>query len=150
MNKISQKEYKNRRKKLFSSMDSDSILIINGESEKTRNNDVNYEFRQDSNFWYFTGIEEPESTMILQKKDSEKYILFTQEKKVEEDSVNVNYENLPLKSLNAYINSEIRQGEFLLNPLKSFEKFKNWYQLAVNKSIEKVKRPETKEKKRFH
>ena len=52
------------------------------------------------------------------------------------------------KGLNTYINSEIRQNEFLTDPSKSFEKFKTWYQLAVDKSIEKVKRPETKEKKR--
>ena len=82
---ISQTEYQNRRKKLFSSMEENSILVISGEVEKVRNNDVNFEFRQSSDFWYFTGIEEPEALMILQKKDSEKYILFTQEKKVEEE-----------------------------------------------------------------
>ena len=65
---ISQTEYQNRRKKLFSSMEENSILVISGEVEKVRNNDVNFEFRQSSDFWYFTGIEEPEALMILQKK----------------------------------------------------------------------------------
>ena len=84
MKKISQKEFQNRRKNLFSNMEENSILIVSGEEEKVRNNDVNYEFRQSSDFWYLTGIEEPEALLILIKKDSEKYILFTQEKKEEE------------------------------------------------------------------
>jgi len=50
--------------------------------------------------------------------------------------------------LNTYLNSEVRIGEFINDPNKSFERFKNWYQQAVDKSIEKVKRPESKERKR--
>ncbi|MEC7837201.1 MAG: aminopeptidase P N-terminal domain-containing protein [Chloroflexota bacterium] len=85
MKKIDQKEYQNRRKKLFSHMEDNSILLISGEEEKIRNNDVNYEFRQGSDFWYLTGLEEPDALMILLKKDTENYILFSQEKKVEEE-----------------------------------------------------------------
>jgi len=85
MKEITQKEYQNRRKKLFSHMEDNSILVISGENEKVRNNDVNYEFRQGSDFWYLTGIEEPDALMILLKKDSEKYILFSQEKITEEE-----------------------------------------------------------------
>ncbi len=136
MNKISQKEYKNRRKKLFSSMDSDSILIINGESEKTRNNDVNYEFRQDSNFWYFTGIEEPESTMILQKKDSEKYILFVQEKK-EEEEVWTGYRIGADKAQSFYLADEAyntSQVDKLSELILSSEKI--YYDLGSSKKID--------------
>ena len=86
-----------------------------------------------------------DDTGILLSEQEEKFIL---EKINEADSINVDYTNLPLKNLNTYINSEIRQGEFLDDPSKSFEKFKNWYQQAVDKSIEKVKRPESKERKK--
>ena len=86
-----------------------------------------------------------DDTGVLLSDQEEKFIL---EKINEADSVNVDYTNLPLKNLNTYINSEIRQGEFLDDPFKSFEKFKNWYQQAVDKSIEKVKRPESKERKK--
>jgi hypothetical protein len=86
-----------------------------------------------------------DNTGVLLSDQEEKFIL---EKIKEADSVNVDYTNLPLKNLNTYINSEIRQGEFLDDPFKSFEKFKNWYQQAVDKSIEKVKRPESKERKK--
>jgi hypothetical protein len=86
-----------------------------------------------------------DDTGILLSNEEEQFIL---EKIKEADSINVDYTNLPLVSLNTYINNEIKQGEFLNNPLKSFEKFKNWYQQAVDKSIEKVKRPESKERKK--
>ena len=86
-----------------------------------------------------------DDTGVLLSNEEENLVL---EKIKNADSINVDYTNLPLKSLNTYINSEIRQGEFLNDPIKSFTRFKEWYQLAVNKSIEKVKRPETKEKKK--
>jgi len=86
-----------------------------------------------------------DDTGVLLSEQEEKFVL---EKINEADSINVDYTNLPLKSLNTYINSEIRQGEFLDDPSKSFERFKNWYQRAVDKSIEKVSRPESKERKR--
>ena len=85
MNKIDQKEYKLRRQNLFNHMDENSLLIVSGATEKVRNNDVHYEFRQDSNFWYLTGLEEPDAIMIMLKKDSTKYILFLQQKKIEEE-----------------------------------------------------------------
>ena len=96
------------------------------------------------NVWFDDAYFKDDTGILLNDKE-EAFIL---EKIKEADSINVNYENLPLKGLNTYINSEIRQNEFLTDPSKSFEKFKTWYQLAVDKSIEKVKRPETKEKKR--
>jgi hypothetical protein len=86
-----------------------------------------------------------DDTGILLSNEEEQFVL---EKIKEADSINVDYTNLPLVSLNTYINNEIKQGEFLNNPLKSFEMFKNWYQRAIDKNIEQVKRPETKEAKR--
>lgn len=82
---LNQNEYKKRRNKLFENMDDNSVLVLGGEVEKVRNNDVNFEFRQDSVFWYLTGLEEPDASLIMLKKGSEKYILFLQEKKIEEE-----------------------------------------------------------------
>jgi len=87
-----------------------------------------------------------DNTGILLSDKEEQFVL---DRINEADSINVDYTNLPLKSLNIYINSEIKQGEFLNDPLKSFERFKKWYQQAVDKGIAKVKRPETKEKKKI-
>ena len=94
--------------------------------------------------WFDDAFFKDDTGILLSDKEEQ----FVLDKINEADSINVDYTNLPLKNLNTYINSEIRQGEFLNDPSKSFERFKNWYQQAVNKSIEKVKRPETKEKKK--
>ena len=82
---LDQKQYQNRRNILFQNMEENSVLLVGGETEKVRNNDVNFDFRQDSIFWYLTGIEEADALMMMLKKDSEKYILFLQEKKIEEE-----------------------------------------------------------------
>ena len=100
---------------------------------------------ESTNVW-FDDAYFKDSTGILLSDQEEKFVL---QKINEADSINVDYTNLPLKNLNTYINSEIRQGEFLNDPMKSFTQFKEWYKVAVDKSIEKVKRPETKEKKRL-
>ena len=98
-----------------------------------------------NNVWFDDAYFKDDTGVLLSDKEEQ----FVLEKIKEADSVSVDYTDLPLKSLNTYLNSEIRQGEFLQNPIKSFERFKNWYQQAIDKSIEKVKRPETKEKKRL-
>ena len=85
MSKLDQKHFEYRRNKLFKNMEDNSVLILGGEVEKARNNDVNFEFRQDSVFWYLSGLEEPDALMVMLKKDSEQYILFLQEKKIEEE-----------------------------------------------------------------
>jgi hypothetical protein len=57
------------------------------------------------------------------------------------DSINnsINYEELPSDFLNIYINNEIRSGQFLDNPEKSFEGFKLWYQTRVEKRVDSLK-----------
>ena len=59
----------------------------------------------------------------------------------EADAVNgsINYEELPSEFLNIYINNEIRSGQFLDNPEKSFENFKLWYQSRVEKRVDGLK-----------
>ena len=51
---LDQKQYQNRRNILFQNMEENSVLLVGGETEKVRNNDVNFDFRQDSIFWYLT------------------------------------------------------------------------------------------------
>lgn len=45
-----------------------AAFIFFGGREKYRNIDVDYAFRQDSNFWYLTGFEEPEAYLVLSPK----------------------------------------------------------------------------------
>jgi len=98
-----------------------------------------------SNVWFDDAYFKDDTGILL--NDQEEAFILDKIKKA--DSLNIDYTNLPLKALNTYLNSEVRQGEFISDPYKSFERFKNWYQQSINKSIEKVKRPETKEAKRL-
>src|SRR5256885_6422043 len=58
-------------------MDKDSIAIIPSAREATRSNDTNYRYRQDSDFYYLTGFEEPESIAIVAPSGKDqRYVLF--------------------------------------------------------------------------
>src|SRR5687767_3204434 len=57
-------------------MDPNSIAIIPGAREATRSNDTQYRFRQDSDFLYLTGFEEPEAIAIVAPAREQKYTLF--------------------------------------------------------------------------
>jgi Xaa-Pro aminopeptidase len=46
-------------------LEPDSVAIVPGASEAVRSNDTHYRFRQNSDFLYLTGFDEPESIAIL-------------------------------------------------------------------------------------
>jgi Xaa-Pro aminopeptidase len=54
-----------RRKTFLSRMAPNTTVIIPGASLKLRNGDVDFPFRQESNFHYLTGFDEPNSVAIL-------------------------------------------------------------------------------------
>lgn len=78
---IKEKEYKQRRDTLATSLKSHSIAIIYSALYKTRSNDTEYPYRQDSNFYYLSGFKEDNSClMIIKKKKKYKTILFLEKK----------------------------------------------------------------------
>lgn len=78
--------FKNRRKRLLSKLQENSIVIIPNKPLSIRSNDVEYKFRPDSNFYYLTGFEEPNSICVLKKeKRGSKYILFVEPKDKEKE-----------------------------------------------------------------
>ena len=64
------KDFKRRRDFLISKIEDDSIVFLFSGQEKSRNNDVNYKFRQSSNFFYLTGINNPSMLLIIKKINS--------------------------------------------------------------------------------
>jgi Xaa-Pro aminopeptidase len=54
-----------RRQQLMAQCAPSSIVILPAASQVTRSNDTEYPFRQDSDFWYLTGFNEPEAFLIL-------------------------------------------------------------------------------------
>jgi Xaa-Pro aminopeptidase len=57
-------------------MESNSVAIIPSASEAYRSNDSNYRYRQDSDFYYLTGFEEPESIAVVAPSREPQYTLF--------------------------------------------------------------------------
>jgi Xaa-Pro aminopeptidase len=74
-------EFARRRRQLMRMMGTDSIAIMPSAMPGTRNRDVEYPFRQDSDFLYLTGFSEPEAVMVLVPgRKNCQYILFCRER----------------------------------------------------------------------
>ena len=63
--KISKAEYARRRKNLMGLMEPNSIAIIPSAREQVRSRDTEFPFRQDSDFLYLCGFDEPDSVLVL-------------------------------------------------------------------------------------
>ncbi len=78
---ICEQEYRTRRDKLVLALPSSSVSVLFSNTNKIRSNDTNYPFRQDSNFYYMTGLKEDNSIlMIVKEKKKYKSILFVNKK----------------------------------------------------------------------
>ena len=76
-NMISQEEYKLRRQKL-SEFINEGVLILPGNTSYIRNHDVEFDFRQNSDFWYLTGFNEPNAVLVMIFNPAIEYILFVE------------------------------------------------------------------------
>jgi len=74
--------YTERRNKLGAMLPKNSAVVIAGASTQYRNADSSHAFRQDSNFWYLSGFNEAESTLVLliNEKNDVQSIAFVPEK----------------------------------------------------------------------
>jgi Xaa-Pro aminopeptidase len=64
----------------------DAVAIIPSAREATRSNDTHYRYRQDSDFYYLTGFDEPEAIAILSPSHKEhKYVLFVRPRDPEKE-----------------------------------------------------------------
>ena len=62
---IERKEFKRRRRQLMRMAGDDAIVIVPAATERIRNNDSHYPYRQDSDFHYLTGFAEPDAVLVL-------------------------------------------------------------------------------------
>ncbi len=77
---MKQSEFKKRRKQLMQHIGVGNIALIASASMRTRNRDVDYPFRQDSDFYYLTGFNEPDSLAVfIPGRQQGEYILFCRE-----------------------------------------------------------------------
>jgi len=79
--KISKAEFSRRRKNLMALMEPNSIAIIPSARELIRNRDAEFPFRQDSDFHYLTGFDEPDAVLVLiPRRRHGQFVLFCREK----------------------------------------------------------------------
>lgn len=77
---MKQAEFKKRRHQLMQRIGKNNIAIIASASVCTRNRDVDYPFRQDSDFYYLTGFNEPDAMAVfIPGREQGEYILFCRE-----------------------------------------------------------------------
>jgi len=65
------------RRQRFAEAVGDGLAIIPAAREVTRNSDVHYEFRQDSDFFFLTGFDEPDAVAVFNPAHAkERYVMF--------------------------------------------------------------------------
>src|SRR3954470_12306233 len=80
-------EFARRRRQLMRLMGRDAIAVLPAAPERTRNNDVCYNFRQDSDFHYLTGFGEPESVAVLiPGRPQGEFVMFVRERDRERET----------------------------------------------------------------
>jgi Xaa-Pro aminopeptidase len=68
------------RHALFASLPENSAVLVASGAEQVRNRDVEYPFRVDSDFFYLTGFDEPDTVLLLVKKQRHQSLLFVRPK----------------------------------------------------------------------
>ncbi|MBK9494031.1 MAG: aminopeptidase P N-terminal domain-containing protein [Xanthomonadales bacterium] len=84
---IARAEFVRRRRQLMKLAGEDAILILPAATERIRNRDSHYPYRQDSDFWYLSGCNEPEAVLVLVpgRKHGE-MLLFCRERDAEREA----------------------------------------------------------------
>jgi Xaa-Pro aminopeptidase len=74
-------EFARRRRQLMKMMGKGGIAILPAVPEKSRNSDVSYHYRPDSDFFYLTGFAEPEAVAVLiPGRTHAEYVLFVRDR----------------------------------------------------------------------
>jgi Xaa-Pro aminopeptidase len=68
-------EFAIRRKRLLEAI-GHGVVIVPAAPVSIRNNDVEHDYRQDSDFYYLTGFDEPESVLVLSTEHVQRTVLF--------------------------------------------------------------------------
>jgi len=87
LNKTEINEYRRRRRVLMRSMDDNAIALIPAAPVAVRSRDTEYTYRPDSNFWYLSGFEEPESLLaLIPGRKAGEYLMFCRDRDPEKET----------------------------------------------------------------
>lgn len=74
-------QHHRRRQELLNQIGKNDIVIVPTSSVKTRNSDVDFQFRSDSDFFYLTGFSEPDAVAVIcPGRANGEYVIFCREK----------------------------------------------------------------------
>ncbi|WP_207061598.1 Xaa-Pro aminopeptidase [Motiliproteus sp. SC1-56] len=86
MSTLSDREYAQRRQRLMGAVEADAVLLVPAATLKYRNRDAEYGFRQNSDFLYLTGFNEPDALLVLLPgKSGGEVVLFCQPRDPEKE-----------------------------------------------------------------
>ena len=78
---MNSKEFARRRRQLMHMIGDGGIAILPAAPVRTRSRDIEYRYRQDSDFYYLTSFAEPDAvTVLIPGRDNGEYLLFCRER----------------------------------------------------------------------
>jgi Xaa-Pro aminopeptidase len=78
---MNRNEFARRRSTLMRMVGEDGIAILPSAPVRTRSRDIEYRYRQDSDFYYLTGFAEPDAVAVLAPgRDAGEYVLFCRDR----------------------------------------------------------------------
>ncbi len=84
--RITKEEFARRRRQLMRIRGRDAIAIVPAAPVRARNGDVEYPYRQDSDFQYLTGFPEPEAVAaLIPGREQADYVLFVRDRDPERE-----------------------------------------------------------------
>lgn len=84
--RITKTEFARRRKQLMDIMEPNSIAILPAAPERVRSRDTEYHYRQDSDFLYLSGFEEPQAVIaLIPGREHGSFVMFVRERNRERE-----------------------------------------------------------------
>ncbi len=145
---FSQEFFSGNRQKLSNALPN-SLIVIAANAKLQSSADIHFPFRQDSNFWYLTGIDEAGLVLVIDAATSESTILMkgqsqhdkdwdgeTDYKLLEEVSGIKNFQ--PISSLSNMLKSAKKSGKQIsyLKPLPEYVEIHGFYSNPARKRLE--------------
>jgi Xaa-Pro aminopeptidase len=81
---VAREEFAARRARYLKEMGK-GVAVVPSAPTFVRNNDVEHEYRQDSDFFYLTGFDEPESVLVLKGGAEKPFVLFVRPRNPERE-----------------------------------------------------------------
>ena len=78
-------EFRARRERVLEALHPGALVVFSA-PVAIRNNDVEHDYRQDSDFFYLTGFDEPDSVLVLQSTGGPRFTLFVRPRDPERET----------------------------------------------------------------